>query len=133
MQAQIIATTHSPYLVDKTDIDDLIVVEKSNGATKCTRPASKAHLKELLEREELGLGELWYSGAWGQLVPTYGIVVEGDYDSAALPEIIKKCLSSDIEIIARPCGDKSQLMKKFPGFLEAFRYAKEVHLLIRLL
>jgi predicted ATPase len=63
--AQIIATTHSPYLVDKTDIDDLIVVEKSNGATKCTRPASKAHLKELLEREELGLGELWYSGALG--------------------------------------------------------------------
>ena len=57
-------------------------------------------------------------------MPTYGIVVEGDYDSAALPEIIKKCLSSDIEIIARPCGDKSQLMKKFPGFLEAFRYAK---------
>lgn len=63
--AQIIATTHSPYLVDKTDLDDLIVVEKSNGATKCTRPASKAHLKELLEREELGLGELWYSGALG--------------------------------------------------------------------
>ncbi len=63
--AQIIATTHSPYLVDKVDLDDLIVVEKSNGATKCTRPASKKHLKELLEREELGLGALWYSGALG--------------------------------------------------------------------
>lgn len=63
--AQIIATTHSPYLVDKVSLDELIVVEKSNGATKFTRPASKKHLRELLEREEVGLGELWYSGALG--------------------------------------------------------------------
>lgn len=61
--AQIILTTHSPYLVDKMKLDDLIVVEKSDGVTRCIRPASKKHLKELLEREELGLGELWYSGA----------------------------------------------------------------------
>ncbi|MEW6675852.1 MAG: AAA family ATPase [Nitrospirota bacterium] len=61
--AQIIATTHSPYLVDKVNLDELIVIEKSNGVTICTRPSSKTHLKELLEREELGLGELWYSGA----------------------------------------------------------------------
>lgn len=61
--AQIIVTTHSPYLVDRVNLDDLIVVEKSNGATRCTRPASKTHLKELLKREELGLGTLWYSGA----------------------------------------------------------------------
>lgn len=63
--AQVIITTHSPYLVDEMNLDDLIVVEKSNGATKCIRPASKTHLRELLEREELGLGELWYSGALG--------------------------------------------------------------------
>jgi len=63
--AQIIVTTHSPHLVDKVNFDDLIVFEKSEGATKCTRPASKSHLRELLEREELGLGDLWYSGALG--------------------------------------------------------------------
>lgn len=63
--AQIIATTHSPYLVDKVKLDELIVIEKSHGATRCLRPASKIHLKELLEREELGLGDLWYSGALG--------------------------------------------------------------------
>ncbi len=63
--AQLITTTHSPYLVDKVNLNELIVVEKANGATKFTRPASKKHLKELLEREELGLGELWYSGALG--------------------------------------------------------------------
>ncbi len=63
--AQLIVTTHSPYLVDRMNLDDLIVVEKKDGATRYTRPASKSHLKELLEREELGLGELWYSGALG--------------------------------------------------------------------
>lgn len=63
--AQIIATTHSPYLVDKVNLDDLIVVEKRDGATTFARPASKTHLRELLEREELGLGDLWYSGALG--------------------------------------------------------------------
>jgi predicted ATPase len=61
--AQNLVTTHSPCLVDKMKIDDLIVVEKEKGASKFTRPASKRHLKELLEREEVGLGDLWYSGA----------------------------------------------------------------------
>jgi len=63
--AQIITTTHSPYLVDKVGLDELIVAEKSNGATRFTCPASKKHLKELLEKDEVGLGELWYSGALG--------------------------------------------------------------------
>jgi predicted ATPase len=63
--AQLIVTTHSPYLVDKMALDDLIVVEKRQGATHCTRSGSQTHLRELLEREELGLGDLWYSGALG--------------------------------------------------------------------
>ena len=63
--AQVFVTTHSPYLVDRLNLYDLMVVEKKDGATRCTRPASKDHLRELLEREELGLGELWYSGVLG--------------------------------------------------------------------
>ena len=63
--SQVIMPTHSPYLVDRVSIDDLIVVEKHDGATRYTHPASKSHLRELLEREELGLGELWFSGALG--------------------------------------------------------------------
>jgi hypothetical protein len=56
---------------------------------------------------------------------TYGIVVEGvEYDKLALTEIIKKCLSSEIEVIQRACGSKSLLMRKFPGFLEEFKYVK---------
>ncbi|MFQ5664203.1 MAG: AAA family ATPase [Terriglobia bacterium] len=63
--AQVLITTHSPYLVDRVELEDLVVVEKREGATQCRRPSSKAHLKELLTREEAGLGELWYSGALG--------------------------------------------------------------------
>lgn len=61
--AQIIATTHSPHLVDRVALDELIVVEKKQGATYCVRPKDKPHLKELLEKEDVGLGDLWYSGS----------------------------------------------------------------------
>lgn len=56
---------------------------------------------------------------------TYGIVVEGNYDKATLLEIIRQCLSTEVEVIARPCGSKDRLMNKFPGFLESFRYLKQ--------
>lgn len=58
----------------------------------------------------------------------YGIIVEGvkgGYDEAALVELIKKCLSDNIKIVSRPCDGKDRLMKKFPGFLEEFRYIKQ--------
>lgn len=61
--AQVVATTHSPHFVDKVTLDDLIIVEKRDGATCFSRPASKENLRELLARKELGLGDLWYSGA----------------------------------------------------------------------
>ncbi|MDA2918141.1 DUF4276 family protein [Desulfobacterota bacterium AH_259_B03_O07] len=56
---------------------------------------------------------------------TYGIVIEGSYDEAVLRELIIRCLPSEIEIISRPCGGKSQLMKRFIGFLKSFRYEKQ--------
>jgi predicted ATPase len=60
--AQTIATTHSPYLVDKANIEDLLILGKRDGKTGCIRPSSKAHLKDLLTSKEVGLGELWFSG-----------------------------------------------------------------------
>jgi len=60
---QIIITTHSPLLLDKLSIDDLIVFGKEEGATKATRASSKKRLKQLLSRKETSLGDLWYSGA----------------------------------------------------------------------
>jgi hypothetical protein len=56
---------------------------------------------------------------------TYGIVVEGNYDKVALSEIIRKCISNDIEILPYICASKDSLISKFPGFLESFRYAKQ--------
>lgn len=64
-RAQILITTHSPHLVDKFELDELIVIEKQHGATILTRPSDKAHLRDLLKREEVGLGDLFYSGALG--------------------------------------------------------------------
>jgi len=54
-----------------------------------------------------------------------GIVVEGDYDAKAIPELIRTCLGSEVKIITHPCGGKGNLMKKFPGFLEGFRRLKQ--------
>lgn len=62
-RAQIVITTHSPYLIDRFSLDELIVFEKREGATVTARPRDKAHLQQLLDDEEIGLGELFYSGA----------------------------------------------------------------------
>lgn len=63
--AQVLITTHSPHFVDKFELEELIVVERRGGETHCSRPSDKEHLRELLTREEIGLGDLYYSGALG--------------------------------------------------------------------
>ncbi len=63
--AQVVLTTHSPYLVDKCNLEELIVFERRDGETRCTSPSGKQNLQELLSREEVGLGDLYYSGALG--------------------------------------------------------------------
>ncbi len=60
---QIVVTTHSPQLVDWMHIDDLVVVQKVDGATRFVRPSSDQHLRDLVSSRESGLGELWFSGA----------------------------------------------------------------------
>jgi len=62
---QVIMTTHSPHLVDQFNLDELILLEKREGATTVTRPSDKEDLRKLLEEEETGLGSLYYSGALG--------------------------------------------------------------------
>lgn len=63
LRSQVIATTHSPLLVDSVGVDELVVIQKREGASRVTYPRDKHHLKELLQNKELGLGELYYSGA----------------------------------------------------------------------
>jgi predicted ATPase len=61
--AQILVATHSPQLVDWMRIDDLLVVQKVDGATRFVHPSSDQHLRDLVSSRESGLGELWFSGA----------------------------------------------------------------------
>jgi predicted ATPase len=63
--AQVFATTHSPSLVNSFAPEDVLVVEKKEGGTKYTRASDRKGLKDLLSRNELGLGELWHSGVIG--------------------------------------------------------------------
>ena len=64
---QIIMTTHSPLVVDKMKLEEIVFVEKKEGATVCTRPSDKPHLRKLLQDEEIGLGDLVYTGALGDV------------------------------------------------------------------
>jgi predicted ATPase len=61
--AQIVMTTHSPLVVDKMKLEEIVFVERKGGATVCTRPKDKPQLQTLLENDEVGLGDLVYSGA----------------------------------------------------------------------
>jgi predicted ATPase len=62
-KTQAIVTTHSPNLIDRLSLDELLVFEKHSGATNVTYPRDKTHLRDLLHNEESGLGDLYYSGA----------------------------------------------------------------------
>jgi predicted ATPase len=60
---QVIVTTHSPHLVDRLRLEEVIVFQKRQGETIISYPRDKAHLRELLDNKDLGLGDLFYSGA----------------------------------------------------------------------
>jgi uncharacterized protein DUF4276 len=55
-------------------------------------------------------------------MPTFGLIVEGTYDAAAITEWIRKCFESDIDVRARLCAQKGSLMKKFAGYLSGFHW-----------
>jgi predicted ATPase len=59
---QLFLTTHSPYLLDHFSIDEILLFSKSEGATQVTRPGDRAELKSLIADEQIGLGELYYTG-----------------------------------------------------------------------
>jgi len=53
---------------------------------------------------------------------SYGIIVEGDSDSAVYDAIIRRLTSLDVHIKQLPCEGKTNLMKKFPSLLRTFEY-----------
>ena len=64
--SQILLTTHSTYLVDQMELEELIWVQKRDGETKVVRPSEKSHLRKLVEEETLGLGDLMFAGVLGE-------------------------------------------------------------------
>jgi len=60
--SQMIVTTQSPYLVDEMTLDEIIWVERKRGETHAVRPANKKDLRARIDNEELGLGDVVYTG-----------------------------------------------------------------------
>lgn len=63
---QVIATTHSPLLLDlfRDHPEEVVIAEKSGRAATFTRLSERADIAELLS-EGGSLGDLWYSGVLG--------------------------------------------------------------------
>jgi hypothetical protein len=56
---------------------------------------------------------------------SYGIIVEGDYDSAVYDAFIRRLAAPDVHIKPLVCRGKTNLMKEFPGLLRAFEHEVE--------
>ncbi len=62
-RTQILLTTHSPYLLNYVEPEDVLVVQKRHGETSVSRVEGDKGVKEALKT--LGLGEMWYAGSLG--------------------------------------------------------------------
>jgi predicted ATPase len=67
LPVQVIATTHSPYLLDlfKQHPEEVVLAHKQGNAASFTRLSERADLLDLLK--ESNLGDLWYSGILGSV------------------------------------------------------------------
>ncbi len=59
-RTQVIATTHSPYLLDLLDLSHIVLVERIDGEPVFTRPASQKSLQNWVDR--FGPGKLYTMG-----------------------------------------------------------------------
>jgi predicted ATPase len=62
---QVIATTHSPYLLDlfKDNPEEVVISSKDENGVHFERLIDKPHIEEILQ--DAPLGEIWYSGVLG--------------------------------------------------------------------
>jgi hypothetical protein len=58
---------------------------------------------------------------------SYGIIVEGDYDSAVYGAFIRKLAAPHAHIKPLVCRGKTNLMKEFPALLRAFEHEVDGH------
>jgi hypothetical protein len=52
---------------------------------------------------------------------SYGIIVEGEYDSGVYETIVRRLAGDEVYIRAFVCRGKPALLQKFPGYLEALK------------
>lgn len=64
---QVIATTHSPYLLDlyKEHPEEIVIAHKDEQGAHFNRLSDKAYITEILEGGGAPLGEIWFSGILG--------------------------------------------------------------------
>jgi hypothetical protein len=62
---QVIATTHSPYLLDlySEHPEDIVIASKDEQGVRFERLSDMPHIDEILQGVQLG--EIWYSGILG--------------------------------------------------------------------
>jgi predicted ATPase len=68
---QVIATTHSPYLLDlfRDYPDQVVIAQKTEEGAKFERLSEQPYIEEIL-RDSPALGDIWYTGVLGG-VPSY--------------------------------------------------------------
>jgi len=55
---------------------------------------------------------------------SYGIVVEGGFDSDVYSTMIRRLARPDARIHPRSCGGRPNLLRKFPSHLEGFKFVE---------
>lgn len=58
-------TTHSSTILNAANYDEITVVKSGNNGTMATHLSNDQEIRDMLEENEFGLGDLWVSGAIG--------------------------------------------------------------------
>ncbi len=76
--AQVIATTHSPFMLDLfgEHPEEVVLAEKHGAEARFTRLSERKDLAEVLA--EGGLGDMWYAGILGGVPQESGLPVEAE-------------------------------------------------------
>lgn len=72
---------------------------------------------------KLGLANCTTPGLW--LVPSYGLIVEGIYDTPVYRTLTHRLDSPDARFFTLECGGVGNLMKQFPGLLKSLEFIDE--------
>ncbi|HEX8400058.1 MAG TPA: AAA family ATPase [Pyrinomonadaceae bacterium] len=64
---QVIATTHSPYLLDlyKDRREEIVIADKDETGVHFNRLIDLPHIEEILKEQDAPLGDIWFSGVLG--------------------------------------------------------------------